>query len=333
MKIPLLTALVPGLLMLATPGSAQQYNYSTIDVPCDSAAPTNCPNGTAKQTAAEGINPGGDIVGVFVDGAGVQHGFLLSRGAFTVIDVPGSLMGVEGSLPTSANGINPAGDIVGNFTAPVNASASADDPEYCPSATSKACIKGFLYHRGTFSLVLFPGHPGAIPQRISPNGDIYGCLHNTDLGNSMFGAVWTRFGGMNLTAGGGELADNSVSVPMSMNNGATPDATMIVGLFNNPSTSRHGFVVTNGVFQQYDVSGSTLTAIWDVNPGLAFVGTYVDASGRHGFLQLPDASAPINIDPTGSTGTIAYGINPAGAIVGQFSDSLGSHGFLAVPVK
>jgi hypothetical protein len=31
-------------------------------------------------------------------------------------------------------------------------------------------IQGFLLHHGTFSTVLFPGHPGAIPQRITPTG-------------------------------------------------------------------------------------------------------------------------------------------------------------------
>lgn len=335
MKMPVLTAVVPGLLLLASYGSAQQFDYVSIDVPCAAAAPTNCPNGLAKQTAAEGINPAGDIVGAFTDGAGVQHGFLLSGGTFTIIDVPGTLVGATGSLPTSANGINPGGDIVGSFVAPVNTSVSQDSPSYCPKTGSPACIKGFLYHRGVFSLVLFPGHPGAIPQRISPNRDIYGCVHDLDLGMSMFGGVWTRSGGASLTVGGGELADSSIGVPMSMNNGATPDGHVIVGLWNDTPSRRHGFVVTDGVFESYDaVPGvSTLTAIWDINPAREFVGTYVAANVRHGFLQLPDGSPLIDIDPQGSTSTIAYGINPAGVIVGQYVANGVGHGFVAVPVQ
>jgi hypothetical protein len=33
-------------------------------------------------------------------------------------------------------------------------------------------------------------HPGAIAQRITADGDIYGCVHDHDLGPSMYGAAW-----------------------------------------------------------------------------------------------------------------------------------------------
>jgi hypothetical protein len=70
-----------------------------------------------------------------------------------------------------------------------------------------------------------------------------------------------------------------------------------------------------------------------MNPGEQFVGTYIDSSGhRHGFLQLPDGSAHINVDYPGAAASIAFGINPGGVIVGQYSASDGSvHGFVAVP--
>ncbi len=300
--------------------AAQSFNFAAIDVPCSA-----CPGGIARATAISGINPRGDIVGVYTDAVGAQHGFLLSGGKFTPIDFPGA-------VATSANGISPSGEIVGNYTAPVS-SAPADSPEYCPAATSTACIKGFLYSHGKFSTVLFPGHPGAIPQRITPDGDIYGCLHDFDTAASMFGAAWTRFGDINLTAGGGELTDPSQSVAMSMNNGATPDGHTIVGLWTDMTAHRHGFVAQNGIFQSYDVPGSTLTAIWDINPGREFVGTYIDNTGkRHGLLQLPDGSAAVTVDYPGATATLAFGINPGGAIVGRYADTSGhAHGFLAVP--
>jgi len=103
------------------------------------------PGGIARRTAIGGINPGGDIVGVYTDAVGKQHGFLLSGGQFTTIDVPGALVGATGTLPTIARGINPSGKIVGQFTAPVNSSAPMDSPEYCPAAGSTACTKGFVY--------------------------------------------------------------------------------------------------------------------------------------------------------------------------------------------
>src|SRR5207248_8915529 len=168
-------------------------------------------------------------------------------------------------------------------------------PAYCP-APGSACTKGFLYRHGKFSTVLFAGHPGAIPRRIMPDGDVYGCLHDRDVTLSMFGAVWSRPGNSSLTAGGGELADSSQSVPMSMNNGAIPGGHTIVGHWTDMSKHTHGFVVQDGVFQPYDVLGSTLTGIWDINPGQQFVGTYIKGGVRHGFLQNPDGSDPIQLD-------------------------------------
>ncbi len=276
-------------------------------------------------------HPRGDIVGLFVDGVGGQHGFLLSAGQFTTIDFPGA-------VATSANGIGPSGDIVGNYTAPytlgVSNTAPVNSPAYCPAAGSAACIKGFLYSHGKFSTLLFPGHPGAVPQRITPDGDIYGCLHDFDLMNSMFGAAWRRLGNASLTPNGGELTDPSQSMPMSMNNGATPDGRTMVGFWNDMDGHRHGFVVQDGIFASYDATKmSLLTATWDINPAQQFVGTYVDGTGhRHGFLQSPDSSAPINLDYPGATATVAFGINPGGVIVGQYSLGGHVHGFVAVPV-
>jgi len=56
-----------------------------------------------------GINDAGQIVGWFSDATGT-HGFLLSGGNFTTIDVPGAALG------TQALGINVTGQIVGVFT-------------------------------------------------------------------------------------------------------------------------------------------------------------------------------------------------------------------------
>ena len=336
-----------GLLLLVGHSFAQ-FNYSPFDVGCDAAAnASTCPAGlapgaTARSTFFSGINPGGDIVGGYGDSVGKAHGFLLTgfvqsggaAGQLTNIDVPGALVGANGTLPTTANGINPAGDIVGNFTAPVNATTT-DPNAYCPAAGSAACIKGFLYRHGKYSVVLFPGHPGAVPQRITPDGDIYGCLHDFDLMTSMFGAGWSRLGNTNLMTDGGQRSDGT-AMPMSMTNGATPGGGVIVGLFNDMDLAgnpRRGFVIRNGAFQAYDAApGSTLTVIWDINPEQQFVGTYVGSNGvRHGFLQNPDSSTSINVDPTGSAGTIAIGINPDGVIVGQYTAVGKTHGFMAVP--
>jgi len=327
----LVSLLVFGPLLFTTQIAAQSFNLATIDAPCAA-----CPGGIARSTSAQGINPAGDIVGTYTDAVGGQHGFLLSGGQFTTIDVPGVLVGATGALPTVARGISPSGEIVGSFTAPYNpplsTSVGFDSPAYCPAAGSVACIKGFLYIRGQFSAVLVPGHPGAIAQRITPDGTIFGCLHDFLLMADMVGFARTPFGYISLTADGGELADKSKSVPDSMNNGATPNRHAIVGGWTDLVTGHtHGYVVRDGNFQSYDVPGSTLTFTWDINPGGAFVGVY-HTTRNYGFLQPADGSAPITIDPPNSVGATALGINPGGSIVGQYTDtSRHLHGFLAMP--
>lgn len=313
--LPRSLTLISALLFLVSASVAQSFHFAPIDVPCSA-----CPGGIARQTIAQGINPRGEIVGTYKDAANQQHGFLLSKGKFTTIDFPGA-------VATIARGISPSGDIVGSYTAPAGSSAE------CQVVTSPACNHGFLYSGDMFTTLQFGNHPGAFAQRITPDGSIYGCLHDMDMMGSMFGSVWGRSGDASLTPGGGELADPTKSVPASMNNGATPHGRTIVGHFIDLATNlTHGFIVHRGDFQVYDVPGSILTQIWDINPERAFVGTYVGSDGkRHGFLHLPEEPAPVNVDYPAATATIAFGINPGRAIVGQYSDTSGKvHGFLAV---
>ncbi len=313
-----------------------QFQFTSIDVPCSS-----CPGGIARRTAVCGINPYGDMVGVYTDAIGKQHGFLLSDGHFTTIDVPGALAGIAGTLPTTARGIGPSGNIVGQYTAPVS-SAPVDSPAYCPAAGSTACIKGFLYRHGIFSTVLFPGHPGAILERITPGGGMYGCYHDFDAMTSMFSAAWTRSGDVSIAAGGGELSDPSASYPCSMHGGVTPSGRTAVGFYGeitNACQTNHGYVLKNGVLQTYDVPNSVSTSIWDITPGHEIVGTYIDNAGKqHGFLQFPDESTPLTLDvpgtpPFNAVRTVIQGVNPDGVIVGQYTDTSGhTHGFVGTPV-
>ena len=65
--------------------------------------------GAAIAHSGQGINPAGDITGIYFDASFVGHGFLRARhGTFTTFDVPGA-----SAAPRP--GINPAGAIVGNL--------------------------------------------------------------------------------------------------------------------------------------------------------------------------------------------------------------------------
>jgi hypothetical protein len=366
MTTRVLASVISASLLVAGPASAQ-YTLTTVDVQCPAtSAASECPAGltpgqVAAQTGARGINPQGDIVG-FYSAGGRQRGFLLQNGRYISLEFP-----VAGVRSTIANGINARGEIVGQYTVPVHDPANPppeDSPLHCPSLADPACIKAFHYWKGTFTTVMFPTtvdedqesrvHPGAIAQRITANGDIYGCLHDHDLGPSMFGAAWTRSGTFSLTYQGGQVSDG-MAIPMSMNNGATPgQARTTVGLFMDMSTSlQSGYLVRDGMLEPYRARPEAdLTAIWDINPSGWFVGTYrklgeQPATRRHGFVQAPAAAESITLDftcedpagcgsvPWGAVAfaTIAYGINPDGLVVGQYVLAAGGppHGFIARP--
>lgn len=190
--------------------------------------------------------------------------------------------------------------------------------------------------------MLVPGKKGSIPNAISPDGTIYGCDHNDDYLTSMVG--FGRIGRdkyITLDAGGGELKNPTKKVLGSMNNGATPDGAIIVGLYLDPpkkSGTYRGYIVQNREFRPYDIAGSTATQIWGINPEADFVGLYDDTNQHeHGFLQKWGRSAPITIDvpsgpPFNATLTDAFAINSRGVIVGLYIDTAGTfHGYVAHP--
>lgn len=306
------------------------FTFTNIDVP------------GALATFATGINGRGATVGIYYDSAGNEHGFLLKNGTFSSVDVPGSLVGVSGTLQTEANGINNAGDIVGDYFAPPGAPGAPA----CAATTlafSPQCRRGFLLRKGEFSDVLVPGKAGSIPNAITPDGKIYGCDHEDDYLTSMVG-----FGSIGqdkyitLDASGGELKDPNQAVLGSMNNGATPDGSVIIGLYTDPPSSSgqvHGYVVQNGTFRPYDIPGSIATQIWGINADADFVGLYDDVNlNEHGFLHRWGEGAAITIDvpsdpPFNATLTDAFAINSAGVIVGLYIDASGNyHGYVAHPV-
>lgn len=249
-------------------------------------------------TSLSGINARGVIVGSYTDGQGASHGFLLQDGVFTPIDVPNA----EG---TDARGINPAGDIVGGYRMPGEPLAN---------------IHGYLRRPdGSIEFIDYPGQINTIPQRILPDGTILGCYHGSDMMMTMFG-MWMR-----------GSATSSIEQDASMNNGATPDLSIIGGLFTDLSEpaprAPWGYVIQNGVFTRFRVPGSNLTSVWDVAPTGAIVGVYRNGTGTHGFL-LEDGEYT-SIDYPAATVTRAFGVNAAGDIVGNYGKGGVTRGYLA----
>jgi uncharacterized membrane protein len=82
--------------------------YTTFDVPGATSFPPIVAGGFAYGTGGNNITDSGQIVGYYYDASGTSHGFLLSGGTYTTIDVPGG-------ATTFAYGINARGDIVGIY--------------------------------------------------------------------------------------------------------------------------------------------------------------------------------------------------------------------------
>lgn len=267
------------------------FAFTSIDVP------------GAAFTSAQGINPQGDVVGIY-GSSGRTHGFLLSEGEFTSIDYPGAAY-------TDARGINGRGEIVGAYRMPGEPPVN---------------FHGYLLTReGEFVPVDFPGHTNTIPQRITSQGLILGCRHDTDLMATMRGVA---LNGRNLA----EI--DEVDAFASMHNGATANGGLIVGLFTDMDTMRgRGYLLEGDTFTPFDVPGSTFTAGWDINPGGNIVGVYRDAAGGfHGFLWMGDEF--LSIDFPGAIATRAFGINPGSDVVGTYVDAAGRpHGFLATKTR
>lgn len=282
------TAACTAALTVAGRGAERALVFTTVDFP------------GAVLTNAQGINAGGEIVGIYNDAGtpSMTHGFVLSGGRFQSIDVPGA-------RATAARGIGPGGDIVGSYQ---NPNESGGVPSH-----------GFLMsNRGQYFRVDYPDRINTIAQRILPDGTILGCYHDTDTMGSMHGMLRSPRGGF-----------EAIPEEMSMHNGATPDGRLIVGLFTDMDGRGKGYFVNRGRFEPFEVPGATFTAGWDINQAGVAVGVFRDGAGRfHGFQY--DGTDFGSIDFPGATATRAFGINAGGDIVGSYVDGAGrTHGFLA----
>jgi len=254
------------------------------------------------QTQAQGINDGGQITGYFSG-----HGFLRGTdGAITTFDVPSS-------FSTFAFGINNAGQIVGQ----------------AQLATTPSIVGFLRATNGTYTTFLVPGSSTTTAHGINTTGQIVGYFN--DAGAHGFlesGGVFTTF------VVPGENFGNTAARGIN-------DPGQIVGTFNDLTlaplpwpvgNTPRGFLFSGGVFTTIDVPGASESFAYGINAAGQIVGTFVDATGAHGFLRNT-GGVFTTIDVPGATHSEAWGINATGQIVGWFNDSTGTHGYLATPVN
>jgi len=89
-------------------------------------------------------------------------------------------------------------------------------------------------------------------------------------------------------------------------------------------------ISSNYDFQDVSFPNSFYSVPLGINNLRQVAGTYIDATGEHGFLW--DAGVFTTIDYPGGFGTSAGGINDKGEVVGLFVDALGfQHGYKMTP--
>jgi uncharacterized membrane protein len=202
----------------------------------------------AISTIANKVNDHGEIVGGSLDtgvsvGAPGSNGFLLRRGRFTTLRVPGS-------LETQAVGINNRTQVVGEYID--------------PSGT----YRGFLWQRGRFSTVDGPGSLGGAVLDINDRGQMVGVHDAAD--GSKRGFLLSKGRYTTFAAPGAP-----VTFPIDINNHG-----QIVGTYADDSDGSprlRGFVLRKGVggpFTPIDVPGALETIARGMDDRGRIVGLY-----------------------------------------------------------
>jgi hypothetical protein len=257
--------------------------------------------GTGNQTLPQKINERGDIVGVFIDSAGVTRGFVrFSDGSFSEpIVAPNDTVGF-----TEGRGINNPRTIVGDYVIP------------------DGTVHSFLLSGDTFTEYDLPGTVQTNLLGINEPGDLTGAFDPD--GSGIFQAFIDR---------GGTIT--SYSVPGAVGTFAyeiNNNKKLTVGYYIDASGILHGqYRDHSGVLHfPIDPPGSVGTVLFGVDNKNSVVGRYADAAGAtHGlFFGPPDSF--FTFDFPGSTFTSLNGINQRGLICGRYVDASGiAHGFIA----
>lgn len=239
-------------------------NYSKIDFP------------EAQDTNAKEINNQGQIVGrFFKPGTGV-HGYLLSSGIFSQIDVP-----FPNGIKTKARGINDAGMIVGTYI----------DTTTTPLSGSHE--RGFLRDAdGNFSTIDFPGVTFTHASKINDPGQIVGAYLDSSLHAHGF-----------LLSGG---TFSTIDVPFASETILTGinNSGKIVGVYTDATNTIHSFLDMGGSFMEIVLPGGLRNTggallidfyvqvgqpgVESINDRSQITGSFMAGDGSiHGFIGTP----------------------------------------------
>jgi len=256
--------------------------------------------GAGNNTLPQKINERGDIVGEFIDSAGVVRGFIrFSDGSFSdpIVD-PNDTVGF-----TEGRGINNPRTVVGDYV------------------ISDGTVHSFLLSGDTFTEYDVPGALQTNLLGINNPGDLTGTF---DPGDGIFQAFIDRGGTITSYTVPGALATLAYQINDSKH--------LTVGYFVDAAGILHGqYRDANGALHfPIDPSGSVGTVLFGDNNRNWVVGRYADSSGvTHGLFFVPPNNF-FTFDYPGTAFTSLNGISSQGNICGRYVDAAGiAHGILA----
>jgi hypothetical protein len=256
--------------------------------------------GAGNNTLPQKINERGDIVGEFIDSAGVVRGFVrFSDGSFSdpIVD-PNDDVGF-----TEGRGINNSRTVAGDYS------------------ISDGTAHSFFLSGGIFTEYDVPGALSTTVLGIDDVGDFAGAFADSN-------GLAPAFVSVGGTITSFSVPDAAATVAYEINN----SKQLVVGYYIDSSGILHGFYRdANGTLHfPIDPSGSVGTVLFGLNDRNWVVGRYADSAGvTHGLFFLPPNNF-VTFDYPGSAFTSLNGINDQGVICGRFVDASGiAHGFIA----
>ncbi len=216
----------------------------------------------AVSTQVTGINASGDVSGIYVDGAGVNHGFTRIGGTFTTVDNPAS------TVFNQALGINNSKETVGYYAPTIT--GSPGDVSYSQSGAVFTIISGLPTNFNNQAVGINSLAPPEIVGFYQPDAGLTTSFGYLDNGGAIttidpFGSTFTQALGVN-------------------------DLGEIVGFYVDPNTgAQHGYIDDNGVFTSFDPPNSGMTTINGINDKGDIVGFYTNNTTDtvDGFVGTP----------------------------------------------
>ncbi len=276
MKRVLFAGLLCGILGGAGLAAAERGSVTNVDVP------------GASGTFPLSINDYGDVVG-YCKAQGRIHGFTFKNGTFTTVDIP-PLPNPVGFVHTIFTGINNRGDVVGY-------SLREQDLVY----------RSFIYSRGAFTSLEFPGTKDTIATGINDLGDVVGIINQGSF-------LYSQGKFSRLPVPGGAVGINNKK--------------QIVGYLSDID-SYQAFIYQDGDLTMIPtVTGPFSNIPWGINDHGDVVLTG-DASSR----MVIYSKGRLNAVHIPKSPVFFGGINNAGEVVGVYESPEGEHGYVGHPKR